>query len=72
MTDEEIKSVKDKALKDINDAHLELSRIQQICEHADVHKIPRSDSGYSEKTMYWYECECKVCGKFWSTYSKFK
>ena len=44
-----------------------LSEFQENCQHTNVVKTPKSDTGNWDKysDSYWYEFKCPDCGKFW-------
>ena len=46
---------------------VELSELQQDCQHFDVTRIARSDTGNFDprQDCYWYDCKCNDCGKRW-------
>lgn len=51
-------------------AERKISKLQRICPHERVKRVPRSNTGGYDSPVYdryWYECTCKDCGKYWET-----
>lgn len=47
----------------------ELRQIQNFCQHSNVAKINKCDSGgpmTGREGAYWRECNCPDCGKYWT------
>lgn len=58
----------------MNDLLVERDRIenlivglQRICDHVNVKKVARSNTGNYDPSAdcYWYDCKCPDCDKFW-------
>ena len=43
-----------------------LIHAQHNCPHTNATKRPRAVTGYSEPTEYFYDCQCEICGKYWT------
>lgn len=45
----------------------QITEIQDACEHPNVLKKARSNTGNYDPSndSYWYDCHCPDCDKFW-------
>ncbi len=52
-----------------NKLYEQLKELQSICEHTNVNKVYKGDTGNYDPgaDIYWIEWRCPDCGKFWIT-----
>lgn len=53
----------------IKECYAKIVEIQEDCPHppSTLKKVAKADTGNwcASDDMYWYECKCGLCGKFW-------
>lgn len=47
--------------------HAQLLKLQDECQHPDVKKVARANTGNYDPSAdsYWNDCKCPDCGKHW-------
>ena len=63
-----IKREMQRIVKEIEVLEVEENSIQETCQHPDVEKIPKGNTGNwsPDDDKYWYNCKCPDCLKWWT------